>query len=157
MITTEDYKITGGEYLRILIKVFFSWIYVAVFGALSLLFIMAIWDIRFLLVGLMVIFILIPFAVSYLYIWYCLKPESRDMILDKHLIITSEGIDIQFENSKKHFLWQDFSSCLVLKKYIILIKKEGEHSFIAIPYPIFKSDEAINTTITLINDKIPTQ
>lgn len=98
-IVTEPFLTTSGDYFAVLISEWlprYGWLMalpvvaVAVIGAMT-------HDVRWLLVALMLVFIVAPMAMSFLYTYYMLAPEARRAVLRKRVeIIPGRHIRLEY-------------------------------------------------------------
>ncbi|MCM1075843.1 MAG: hypothetical protein NC411_00605 [Bacteroides sp.] len=88
---TIPFVTTSGDYLSVLLSLWlprYGWLVIlpiAAFAACGVMF-----DVRFLLVALMLLFIVVPMLMSFLYTYYMLAPEARRAVIRKEVEI-SEG------------------------------------------------------------------
>ncbi len=86
MIKTSPFVTTSGDYLSTLMKLWipkYGWtvalplLVCAVIGATI--------DVRFLFIALMLLFIVVPMLMSFLYTYYMLTPEARRAVTRKEV------------------------------------------------------------------------
>lgn len=151
-ITTNSFKVSGGEYVEILFKLFVGrwwWIgAIAVIGVFSLSAI----NINFIYVALMLIFIVIPMIMAFLYIYYGLVPESRLSILEKSAIISSDAIELHFEKEDgivkiEHLNFNSFTRYVPKKKCLLLVYRGRNYRFLVIPYTAFKCADDLQKSV----------
>ncbi|MCM1164051.1 MAG: hypothetical protein NC339_07380 [Muribaculaceae bacterium] len=101
--TTEVFTTTSGQYFSTLLTLWlplYGWsmlLPVAMFGALGV----CLDDWRYLLIALMLVFIAVPMAISFLYTYYMLTPEVRMAIRPKHVEIRpAEGLTLIYQPQK---------------------------------------------------------
>lgn len=91
MKKTRPFSTTSGDYLSVLMSLWlprYGWtiiLPIAICAALGFVF-----DERLLLVALMLLFIVVPMLMSFLYTYYMLTPEARRAVLCKEVVI-AEG------------------------------------------------------------------
>ncbi|MEG0700466.1 MAG: hypothetical protein RR442_02920 [Muribaculaceae bacterium] len=159
-VITNSFKIASGEYARILFRIFANkwwWVFaIVVIGIFSL----SVLNINFIYVALMVMFIIIPMIMSFLYIVYGLVPESRLSILAKSAIINCDELELHFEDENgnlvkvEHILLESFSRYVPQKKWLLLFYKGSNYRFFIIPYDAFKSVEDLRITIGVLRKKL---
>ena len=100
MKKTRPFSTTSGDYLSVLISLWlprYGWIIIlpiALCAALGFVF-----DERLLLVALMLLFIVVPMLMSFLYTYYMLTPEARRAVLRKEVeIADGEYIRLTYLN-----------------------------------------------------------
>lgn len=104
-VVTEPFTTTSGDYFGILISEWlprYGWlmavpvIAVAVVGAMT-------HDVRWLLVALMLVFIVAPMAMSFLYTYYMLAPEARRAVLRKRVeILPGNHIRLEYLHPERN-------------------------------------------------------
>lgn len=155
----DEFKISPKDYQKILFGRFVSrwWLVLAlIIGMISLL---SVFNINFIYVALMVIFIIIPMIVTYLYFYYGLIPESRSAILEKTAELTDEGIVYLYKQKDKPdrtelFEWSSIKSVEAGKKWLLLIFRKSNYMFLCIPYSAFESNGKLNEAFVFIRSKI---
>ena len=134
MIKSELYSISAGVFAKILFSDFSR--HYMLFGLIVglALIILSFIDIRWFIILLMVLFIIIPMLVSYLYIWHCLKPEVRWSVLQKYIIVDGNGIQIVYDDDKCQQLeWNVFSKCKLTDKYYIFTFSKSKYLYFVVP------------------------
>lgn len=140
MITTEPYKLTGSEYFKIVIKMWLSRTWWAISLVFLLLFVLLPYDMNIVYVMLMVVFLVIPSAVFYLWFVYALQPMTRLILLDKQVKIDTDGFTCLFENNLSRFIsWESVTHLHVASRYVLIYT--GKHDFFYIPYSAFRSPD----------------
>lgn len=89
MIRTGEFTTTSGQYLSALLGLWLPRYWVMPVVPVLVCVALGLWldDWRWLLVGLMLIFIVIPMAMSFLYTYYMLTPEARRAVTPKRVEI----------------------------------------------------------------------
>ena len=155
---TQAFKISPKDYQKILFNRFINrwWlVFAMIIGGISLL---SFFNINFIYVALMVIFIIIPMIVTYLYFYYGLLPESRSAILEKSAEFTDEGIVYLYKQDdkpdrKELFKWECIKDVEVGKKWFLLVFKKNNYTFLCIPYSAFDSTEELSKFMLFIRSK----
>ncbi|MBO1735265.1 MAG: hypothetical protein DBY16_05305 [Coprobacter sp.] len=140
MITTESYKLTGSEYFKIIIKMWLGKTWWAIALIFLLLFALLPYDMDIVYVILMVIFLIIPSAVFYLWFVYALRPMTRLILLDKQVRIDTDGFTCLFENAPSRFIpWESVIRLRTTSRYMLIYT--GKQDFFYVPYSAFRSPE----------------
>ena len=82
-----------------------NWLWMAL--PLAVCAVLAIWiDVRFIIVGLMVLTIVLPMVLALLYFYYGFSPEARWSIMEKQVDLDNDGLTLTFsdERMKKHII-----------------------------------------------------
>lgn len=88
MKKTQPFTTTSGDYLTVLLSLWiprYGWtviVPIAVCAAVGVTF-----DVRFLLISFMLLFIVVPMLMSFLYTYYMLAPEARRAVIRKEVEI----------------------------------------------------------------------
>ena len=134
MIVSEIYSIPTGKYVKVLFLDIFNNYLIWILSVFVALIFITIFDIRWFFVLLMAVFIVSPMIVSYLYIWHCFKPEMRLSILSKYIQISTDGINLVFDDEKQTFLsWNQFGKCRITKDMYIFTFKKSKYLYFLIP------------------------
>lgn len=152
------FKISPKDYQKILFNRFINrwwFIFALLIGGISLL---SVFNINFIYVALMVIFIIIPMIVTYLYFYYGLLPESRSAILEKSAEFTDNGITYIYKQEDKPdrievFNWDSIKGIEVGRKWVLLVFKRNDYTFLCIPYSAFDSSEEFSKFMLFIRSK----
>ena len=97
-------------------------------------------DIRFILLLMMLFFIGFPAYLAYLYIWHGLKPEARFNILEKEILISEDGIRLNFTNENiypKTLSWKMFQGYNITHDAIILNFSQSKYLHLILPISTF--------------------
>lgn len=87
-ITTGLFKLTSAEYLRADASSALTRLSLAFGLPVIACFIAAAWDVRWAFVGLIIIFLIFPMTISYIYFWRLLSPEASRSLARKSVTIT---------------------------------------------------------------------
>lgn len=88
MTTTQPFTTSSGDYLSVLLSLWiprYGWtiiLPIAICAAVGF-----VYDPRFLLIALMLLFIVVPMLMSFLYTYYMLTPEARRAVIRKQVEI----------------------------------------------------------------------
>lgn len=137
-------KITSGEYCKIVFSHFLAdnWIFflfpILVCACLS------VFDVRIIIVALMLLFIVVPFVMILLYSYYILTDSMIWSISDKKVTLTGdETMILEFENSKLHTVKLSKSRVkrvLYHKGYVLFQVENVKYRFFVIPEDVFDDD-----------------
>lgn len=98
----KEFKVESKRYMRVLWRHVANdhwwWVTAIVAGCCSLIAI----DVRYLLVAAMLIFLLLPMAMTMVYITYTFTPEVRWSLLEKNAVIDRDGIHMSFTDERMH-------------------------------------------------------
>lgn len=161
---SEIFKTSPATYLKEIIIRRLSWMIIL----LGILFISILYlsfsDLRWVFIGLILLFIIIPIIVFNTYYFYLLTPEARRAISPKRVIFSEEGyIVIEYFNKNDNEEWEKSGHTEIIKeteikkflfhdKKIIVELVNGKPGFIVIP-TIVLDRNAINYLYSK-NDKL---
>jgi hypothetical protein len=140
MITLTPFRISAGSYMRLVLSLYLRrwwWVYAAVVAATAAL---GTIDSNFIILALMIVFIIFPMLLAYLYFYYGLAAESRYSILSKKAELTDEGLRLIFidekgeENGAELLKWSQFSGIQPMRNHLLLPFSGMKFRFVAIPY-----------------------
>lgn len=131
--------VTSSQYLRQLGRMYlrdrWPWLAAPVLlcGAMA-----AAWaDVRWLVVGLMLLFVAIPMVLALAYINYALSLEARWSLLNKELTITDQGLMLQFEDQRLHdrlITWSEVNRVEVGGNAFLVMLSVRRYTFLMIPF-----------------------
>lgn len=161
MTTDRSCKVSTVRYIRLVAGMIFrrwAWVIVAPFVAAAVL---SFYDLRFLFVTLMLLFVVTPLLLMFIYIYYGLTPEARFSILPKTLSINQQRIIAEFEP-----LGEDYptpppvkldlkrvSSVEYRKDCYALIVDRRRFRPVVIPYSAFSDKEQISEFSSILNKR----
>ena len=156
MITTETFKIDPSALAAEIIKLWLKRNYPLLLIAPIACLIAAVWfDIKFLLVSLVVIFLIIPPVILIVYYYHALAPEARFSILEHHVLLTNDGINIIYdgENSKNAEIipWSDISTMHISPTKITYKFRKSTYIIMQIPLSSLQNPEKIRECIFFSN------
>lgn len=155
-----EFKITLGIFVRIMLLRHFGrawWAYAIPVVACA---VMSFVDLRFLYVALMVVFILLPMALLFVYISHGLDLVNRYNIMSKTAVADERGITITMDeqygmkNREVHFGWNEFRSRSVSAGCLIFNFATVRYRFFAIPFTAFVDEEQLSQFLTLWQDRL---
>lgn len=138
-ILTRPFTVQSGDYFAVLIRQWvprWGWVMLlpvsaAVFAAVLLS------DERYLLVALMLVFIVIPMVMTFLYTYYMLTPEVRRAILPQQAEISpGNWINLIPEGDEKPALipWEKVERVKFTSRYLLYFIRGERMHFAMIPY-----------------------
>ena len=146
MMRIENCKVTAGAYMRCLCGMFVAenWLWMAL--PLAVCAVLAIWiDVRFIIVGLMVLTIVLPMVLALLYFYYGFSPEARWSIMEKDAAINDGGITLTFtdERMKTHVIAADDVREIIEKEDVwMLMLKGARYTCLMLPASAVNPDVA---------------
>ena len=158
---SAPFNISGGKFSKILIMWHLRkwwWTYAL---PVALCLGLALGDVRFLLVALMMIFIMTPMAIFFVYANYGLDKVNRYNVMQKTLAADPAGITLTIDpkyglkNPVVTIPWHDISNRQVKSKCLLLNLQGVRHRFIAIPFTAFANKESLQSLITILDQHTP--
>ena len=143
---TGNCQVTAGTYMRHLSLMFLAdnWLWMVLPVAVCA--ILAVWfDVRFIIVALMVLFVALPMVLALLYFYYGFSPEARWSIMEKNAIIDHQGITLTFtdERMKTHVIAADDVREIVEKEDVwMLMLKGARYTCLMLPASAVNPDVA---------------
>lgn len=143
---TGNCQVTAGTYMRHLSLMFLAdnWLWmvlpVAVCGVLAVWF-----DVRFVIVALMVLFVALPMVLALLYFYYGFSPLARWSIMEKNAAIDDQGITLTFtdERMKTHVINRDDVRNIIEKEDVwMLMIKGNRYNCLMLPTSAIDPDVA---------------
>lgn len=139
LLQIRQLQVTSSTYLSLLSRMYlrarWSWLSLPVVLCVTLAALLA--DVRWLIVGLMVLFVVIPMLLALAYFNYALSLEARWSLLSKDLTLNDEGIAMQFDDDRVcHRLlhWDQVSRLCVADEYLLLMLSVRRFTFLVIPF-----------------------
>lgn len=162
--STQPFTTSSGDYLFTLMCLWvphYGWtvaVPVVLFAVVGVL-----WDVRFLLISLMLLFIVVPMLMSFLYIYYMLTPEARMAVIRKTVEIDeghslrlvylppeqpvsaqrhgddSPGEDIFAHVPEPETIgWDEIKKVKYTSRFVVYIFHAPRLRFLLVPYTAFK-------------------
>lgn len=99
-ITTQTCKVSPMHYFGRLLRTWLShnWPWLVLTAAALVM--LSVWNPLFVYVGLMLVFLVFPMLLYYLWFAYALHPDCRASILSKQVELSDEGITCRFDNGR---------------------------------------------------------
>ena len=100
-------------------------------------------DVRWAVVGLMLLFMVIPMVLSLAYINYALSMEARWSVLSKSLTIDDSGFHLNFEDERMHdrlIPWHEISGIKVGGEAFLVMLMVRRYTFLMIPFTIIEQN-----------------
>lgn len=137
-MTIENVSIPPGMYMRQLCAMFVAdnWLWLVLPVALCA--VLSIWiDVRFIIVAMMVLFIVLPMVLALLYFYYGLSPEARWSVMDKDMVITRDGITLNFADNrmKTHVIPRGDVRYIIDKDDVVMLMLKGGRRYTCLMLP----------------------
>lgn len=113
-------------------------------------------DTRFAYVALIVAMAMVMLAMP-LWYYFALTQESRWSILDKTVVATDEGLQLDFVNDKmkSHLItWQEMESTTAANDCLVIKLKKNKYTFLTIPFSAFDDKEELRELVKEIHRHI---
>ena len=133
----EGCSVSSSTYMRNLCAMFLADNWLWMVAPVALCGILAVWfDVRFVIIALMVLFVALPMVLSLLYFYYGFSPEARWSIMEKRVTIDAVGISLSFtdERMKTHVIrWDDVRYIVEKDDVLLLMLKGKRYSCLMLP------------------------
>lgn len=132
-------KVTSAQYLaqlgRMYLRDRWPWLVAPLLlcAALSV----CLGDVRWAVVGLMMLFIVIPMVLAMAYVNYALSAEARWSLMDKQLTVKDDGIAMHFDDERMHdhfVSWSEVAAVKVGGESFLLMLQVRRYTFVMIPF-----------------------
>ena len=153
MFETEYFSITSGKYVKtILLMMLFDYWWAILLLLLSCALLAALVNLAFVYVGLIILFILFPSALMYIYFYFSTTEEARIAVLSKKVKLEDDIIMVQFEPIMPVSYEEDENAKQICPKsedikkiddmgaFIRIYLKGGKYKFLTIPFSVVKGD-----------------
>ena len=150
----SPHSIDSGAYAGILIRLYLKrmwWVYAA---PAVLLLLTGAFDIRFLLLAFIYVFLVIPMIMAFAFTFYGLVEESRYSILRHRMDFDERGIQIVYVDDndckigKDNISWERVKQLHPMSKYLVIMLNNGLFRYIAIPYTAFDGKDEMLSFIS---------
>lgn len=147
MVRTAPFKIDSWTYTSMLVKMYLKGVWYLYALPFVIFVIVGFWDIRFLILAAIYVFLAMPMIMAFAIIFYGLNEESRYSILKHCIVAESNGVNVVHINEdesigEKEFIpWNRFSAIHPTSEYLILQLNSKKYSFVAVPYSSFDSKD----------------
>lgn len=140
MIESEIYKLSASEYMRVLFPKYLSarWFFFAI--AIVPFVVLSFWDLRFVYVALMIVFLLCPMLLALAFLRYAFSDECVACIrrcrvqVVKHLGVKFLYVDDDGNPcGTKFFSFGEFRLTEIGQRYILLAKTGSRFQFLLLP------------------------
>lgn len=145
--TTITFRMSAANFMTTFIFKY-AWIWILALSSVGLigLIVGIVVDIRWFIVGLMVILIILPMISAFLYYTFALKPECYVNIVEHDIELNENGIKVNmlFEEEKTRtevFEYNDFARIDLGPKSLNLIMRKPRKGFIWVPFSAFETDD----------------
>ena len=138
MMRIENCRVSSGTYMRRLCRIFLADNWLWMVAPVAICIILAIWmDVRFVIVGLMVLFIVLPMVLALLYFYYGLSPEAQWSIMEKQVDLDNDGLTLTFsdERMKKHVIPWDNVRYIIEKDDVWMLMLGGGRRYTCLMLP----------------------
>ena len=120
--------VTPGTYMRHLSLMFLAdnWLWMCL--PVAVCSVLAVWfDVRFVIVALMVLFVALPMLLALLYFYYGFSPQARWSIMEKNAVIDDNGISLTFTDGrmKTHVISRDDVREIIEKEDVWMLMLKG--------------------------------
>lgn len=142
-IETLPCRISSMRYLSVIARDFFArWWSVALLLVIGLI-VATCYDLRFGIVLLMLIFMVLPLILFFVYFNYVLRPEAHFSIVEKSLIIDNDGIDCICHEKRREILKWCNVKRIVIKSDAFYIYIENQ-SYFYLPRVAFPDESTLH-------------
>lgn len=143
LFETLPYRISSSRYFGIILRrILLQWwavcalLLVALVGATC-------YDLRFGIILLMVIFLILPMMLFFLYFHYALRPEAFYSVVEKQVLIHAQGIDCIYDEQRRQvLLWSDVLRVEVHRNAYRLYT--GKYTYFYLSRSAFATEDAMN-------------
>lgn len=160
LFKTKPFRMSASNFMLTFIFRY-AWIWIIALSCLGLIGLVVgiVVDIRWFILGLMVILIVLPMIAAFLYYTFALKPECYINTIEHNIEINQNGLDItmMFDEDKtrtQQFGFNDFRRIDIGPKSLNLIVNKPRKGFLWIPFAAFDNDEATEAAIDYLLQKI---
>lgn len=153
---TKRFKISSSVYVSNIFRpLLLNWLGIALCILFIPILILSFYDIRYFLVLLMLIFLVIPMLLFFVYIIHGFKAESRFSILEKSIEICPDKFVLNFEeDSREAININEVYDYRLTKNNLVLYCKRKDKYILIIERTSFKSKKDENATINIIENHI---
>ena len=155
---TEYFSITSGKYVKtILLMMLFDYWWAILLLLLSCALLAALVNLAFVYVGLIILFILFPSALMFIYFYFSTTEEARIAVLSKKVKLEDDIIVVQFEPIMPVSYEEDENAKPICPKSVFIKKEDikkiddmgafiriylkgGKYKFLTIPFSVVKGD-----------------
>lgn len=157
-VETASFSILSGRFVRMLMMRHIGrmwWVYaLPVVACLGLAFA----DIRFLLIALMLVFVILPPLLFFVYFNYGLDPLNRYNVMEKTLVADEAGLSMLIDekyglkNNVVRLSWDDVAGREVQAGCVVIyVHKYRGNRFVAVPLSAFPSEQVLRDFIALFD------
>lgn len=169
-ISTERYNISHGKFIKLLLQLVgrrWLWFPAILFVVVSLFAVLS--DLRYAIVAMMVLFILIPMLLAFLYIYYGLSQGCWQNILERRLTVSDDFVEIVSYVKRKigfddeetlreeeritKIEWKDINRVRFISSGIVLELSCRPYGFMYIPFSAIPDKEESKKMIELILER----
>ena len=156
MVKLKDFSVSNGKYSYLLLREYFIarwWMYCIPLVTCTLA---GIFDFRFILVALIILFMLLPMAIYLVYVIYGLLPENRYSIMNKNAIVDEKGIELNLKeeylkNTNKHIVisWEEIEKIKISRHFVLIFLRSGKFRILVVPNESFCGLDDFKTFVDL--------
>ncbi len=170
IIETQPFKTSSGIYISAVFKQWLSRYWWAVVLPELLCVILAFThNIAFAFVALMLLFIIYPIILSFIYFYYALTPRAVSSLFNRKITITQQGLHISYiqpeENNDKNYkipadetiLWNEIKSANYSGRYCTLHLRNSSYCYIIIPFNSITENANRRTFTEFLYNRFPIQ
>ena len=137
-IYLEPFKVTSSEYMRPMILMFFrrNWWWFILPVAVTIALMVLLNDVRWLIVGLMLVFMVFPMILALIYFNYALTIVVRWSLMEKSILLDDEGLHLDFVDKRmrpRTISWRDIASVTRDDKAYYFNLTVRRYTFVLIP------------------------
>ncbi len=137
-IEIRDFAVSAGEYQRVMWRMYFGrnwwWMVLPLVLCAVLAAVMA--DVRWLLAGLMLLFMVFPMLLVLVYIRYALTLEVRWSLMEKTAVMDREGIHLTFTDARmkpRTIAWGEVSAVTRDSQAMCFHLRVRRYNFLMLP------------------------
>lgn len=161
-MTSQPFAIQSKAYLNRLAVLWLSdrwmWLVLPVIAVIA----WALFDIRAIYVGLILIFLLYPMALTLVWFDYALSPQSIRAVTSKRLTVSDQGLRFEFLPKSEDqrplepvsYSWDDIISAEISSKSIFIVVGPRLDDRIEIPFEVL-TDRQSSLLTDRLTDKMP--
>lgn len=147
-MTTPSFTISASAYMREMASLWLGRLWPVPVALLVAVAVWSFYDLRAVYVGLIMIFLIYPMAMSFVWFHYAFSPAALQAVAPKHLMIGAECIKVEFDsNGEREPQYDamalgagDIRSVEVGKKHYAIVYGTSPECRILIPTDVLDSD-----------------
>lgn len=157
---TEIYKTGPAELASYIMKLWCrrNWWIMAILPVTCLV-LAAVVDVKFLLIALMMVFVVLPPMMIFVYFYHALAPEARMTVLPHRAEMTDDGIRLIYEpldeevppRPDDNIRWSQISGVKATSQFLAYHLTTGRYSIFLVPRSAFKTIKEYGAWVALQN------